>query len=397
MRELEGWREELAHNIALRNADLAFCRSGKDYQRVIGEIKQGFARQYMLSTRQFTPVAILWSNNSQRAAWTLGKFEDFKKTENEVVSGVIGAELDPRFVSEAGVASGELEKRGVKALFLPMTLSLGAGAKKGGLPVLPALQKFAAAGGIIVSTDEPQFDEFLQPAKLPDDFAGKLIKFAGVKEKLVETCAPAGVKPWLRVTAPDGSRVKNLATAVHKLPGAENAYLLTILRAPVGRKEVVGADGVTYSEPDASGGKEIETLSVDVSALGELNYYDLRQQRPLKAAGRKLTLQMRAGDGYPLAALPYTVDKLKVSRELKDRNLIVSWELKGSAKTFASHVARVECADADSGKAAANFCANVVTGADGKGSIVFPLSAEDQGRQFVVTVRDILSGVSGKK
>ena len=377
---------------SLRNADLTWCQSGKDYKRVIAEMQSGVGKQYMLAQRHFSPLAVLWSANSQRAAWAAGKFEEFKKVEADVMQALTDAGFDPFFVSETAAADGELAKRGVRVVVLPMSLSVGQGAKKGGLAVLPALNKLTEGGGLCVVTHPPTCDEFLQPAPAAN---GKFTMFADVKGDLVAAFAKAGVKPWVRAARPDGSRVPNVSATVHKVPGRVEGWLVTVLRPPVGTKEVVGADGVIHTEPDASGGKEVETLTVDLAALGALNVYDLRKGTLLKPAEGKVTLEMTAGDGYPLALLPYTVGELKVSKEVKDRALSVRWELAASSAERATHVTRLEVLDAASGKAIPYLRANAVADPDGKGAFTFPLAEEDQGREFQVQARDVLTGRSG--
>ncbi|MCY3022257.1 MAG: hypothetical protein NTW87_24870 [Planctomycetota bacterium] len=147
-----------------------------------------------------------------------------------------------------------------------------------------------------------------------------------------------------------------------------------------------------HSVPDASGGKEVETLTVDVSALGSFRVYDMRKGALLQAANGKVAIEMQAGDGYPLSLLPYTVEGLKAAGEVKHGALAIKWELASDAKAFAPHVARVEVLDAATGKAVSHLSANVVTGQDGKGSVLFPVSEEESGRKFSVRVRDVLSG-----
>ena len=379
---------------SIRNADLTFCKSGKDYQRVFSEVKAGIGKQYMESTRRFSPVAVLWSANSQRASWSLGKFEDFKKVEADVVNGLTNAEFDPFFVSEESLAAGKLTQSGAKAVFLPMSISLGLGAKKGGVGVIPALEKFIAGGGMVVITDDVAFDEFLQPAALPDALKGKVTKFVDVQADLIAALAKSGVKPWVRCADEKGARIKGVSSTVHKLPGGADAWLITLVRSPIGFKDIVGADGVIHSVPDAEGGKEVETISLDVSNLGAMNFYDVRNKTPLTAAGGKITLKMQAGDGYPIAALPYTVDAVTAAAASADRMMKITWQLKGSAAAFATHVARVEVIDLATGQADRNLSANVDTGADGKGTITFPLAFEDANRKLGVRVRDVLSGKS---
>ena len=376
--------------LSLRNADLTFSKSGQDYQRVFNEIRTGTGKQYMLAARQFSPVAVLWSPDSQRASWTLGQFDEFKKVEAAVVNALTDAEFDPYFISQDQLVAGDLSKHGTKVIVLPMSLSLGIGAKKGGQALLPALEKFAAAGGMVVVTHDLQFDEFLQPAKWPEALAGKLVKFDAIKADLVGALGKAGAKPWLRCAAA-GARVKGLSATLHKLPGAD-AFLVTLIRTPIGAKDVVGADGVMHSVPDAEGGKELETVTVDVSALGKVNFYDIRKKAALTATDGKLTIEVQAGGGLPIASLPYTVEDLSVTASNQDRMLSVTWALKTSAQPIATHVMRVEVIDAATGQPDRNLSANVNTGADGKGAYVFPLALEDANRKLSVRVHDILSG-----
>jgi len=166
-----------------------------------------------------------------------------------------------------------------------------------------------------------------------------------------------------------------------------------VIRAPIGCKDVVGADGVMHSVPDRSGGEEIEELTLDVSALGHSACYGMRKGELLTADGGKLTIPMQAGDGYAIALLPYVVKGLTATQKVADRALTVEWSLAGSNGRLTTHVARVEVADAATGNVLRHFCANVVTSPDGKGSVSFPLALEEAGRTFKAEVRDVLSGL----
>jgi hypothetical protein len=118
----------------------------------------------------------------------------------------------------------------------------------------------------------------------------------------------------------------------------------------------------------------------------------MRKGEVLKADGGKLTIQMQAGDGYAIAMLPYAVKGLTATHKVADRALTVEWALQGSNGKLTTHVARLEVSDAATGKVLRNFCANVVSLPEGKGSVSFPLALEDEGRAFKVEVRDVLSG-----
>jgi len=375
---------------SLRNPDLTFCKSAKDYQRVILELQRGIGKQYMQSQRLFSPVAVLWSANSQRASWTTGRFDAFKKAEDEIVNATLDAEFDPYFISEQQVADGELSKRGTRVILLPMTLSIGKGESNVGLALVLALEKFIASGGLVVVTDVPTCDEYLQPAAF-DGLAAKLTKYADVKTNLAAAFEKAGAKPTVTMRNGAGKLKKTHAT-LHKIPGGAVGSLLTIMRAPVGQKEVIGADGVIRAEPDAAGGKEIESIEIDVSGLGKGNFYDVRKQAALTVADGKIKIEMLHGDGYPIAILPYSVDGLSAKAALKDKTLSIEIELNSSAKLWTTHIVRVEVIDAKTNTILEHFCKNVKCDQSGKGSIALPLSLEDAGREFTVKVRDVLSG-----
>jgi len=377
--------------ISLRNADLTFCKSGKDYQRACGEMERGIGKQYMNSQRVFSPVAILWSANSQRASWSQGKFNEFKKVEDEVVNAVIDAEFDPYFISEQQIAAGELAKRGTRVVVLPMSLSLGKGEKSYGLGVVPALEKLLAAGGAVVVTDTPQMDEFLQPVAFPESFTSKLAKFSEVKSNLAEAFAKGGAKPAVPMTVA-GGKLKKTNAIIHAISGQAEGKLLTILRAPVGQKEVIGADGVIRAEPDTEGGKEVESLELDVSSFGNANFYDIRKQALMKPDGGKLKIEMPHGAGYPIAVLPYTVDGITATATVADKALNVEVKLTSGAKALTTHIVRVEVLDANTSAPIPYFCKNISCDATGKAALSLPLSDEDLGRSFKVQARDILSG-----
>jgi len=369
---------------SLRDHDLTFCKSGKDYQRVIAEMRGGIGKQVMQSTRQFSPVAVLWSATSQRAAWLRGKFEDFKKAETRVMTTLRAAGYDPLLVSEQQVANGGLAKHGIRALVLPMTLALGRGEKNGDLPLLPAVATLLDAGGVVVVTDVPELDEFLRPAALPEGIAKRLTRFADAPS-LGAALATGGAKPWVTLMPSIGT-----TAVLHAVDGAGGARLLTLLREPVGTKEVVGADGVPYVERDASGGAEIQVVKVGVASLGKITIIDCRSGKVVPVQDGTITIDVQAGDGHPLAVLPYHVTGLEAKATIAADDLTVTWQIRADASIISGHVAHLEIRDQD-GKALRHLTRNLTTGTDGKGSLILPLAPED-GTAFTVQVRDAITG-----
>ena len=99
-----GHGSELFWWYSLRNSDLTWSNSAKNYLRVFKELRAGIGRQYQLARRKFSPVAVLWSPTSQRAAWVEGKFGAFEKTEKRVIDSLVAAGYDPFFISEKELA-----------------------------------------------------------------------------------------------------------------------------------------------------------------------------------------------------------------------------------------------------------------------------------------------------
>ncbi|HYF50405.1 MAG TPA: beta-galactosidase, partial [Planctomycetota bacterium] len=384
--------------VSFRNPDLTFCKSADDYARGFAEMRSGIGRQYQLAHRWTSPVAVLYSMNAMRAAWVQGKFDAWTKELEGFTREIVAEGFDPVFVSEEQVAAGELEKRGIKALFLPLPISLGHGVKKGGVGTLAGLQKFAAAGGVIVAKSAPQQDEFLQAATVPEDAWAKLLEKSKDK-KTGEALAAAGLKPWVTVKKPDGGNVPGLSVTVHTL-GENKGYLLTMLRRPIGQKQVVGADGVITYQPDTSGGNQLEEAVIDVTDLGPSETYSLREIPdnliPFRQAigVGKLLLKLPAGDAISIAILPYKVEKLNLAAKLQERNVIVEWKIAADKGPLARHAVRVEVSE--NGKPDPVLSTNATTNEDGSGRVVIPLAVEDKGRKLTISLRDVLSGVEEK-
>lgn len=382
---------------SLRNPDLTWCRSGKDYMRVFKELRAGIGKQFQLTRRQFSPVAVCWSANSQRAAWTQGKYAEFEKAEADAVNTLVAAGFDPFFITEEEIAGGGLLERGAKALVLPMTVSMGMGGKKGGMDVLSAVRRFMELRGVVLATHDVRYDEFLQEAGTPEDVSEKTVKFTTDAGQLSSILGAKGVSPYVDIKAAGGGgRAKNVSVSVHAFPANDSARIILLLRAPVGMKEEVGADGVIYMVPDPEGGGEVERIEVDVSAFGGARFYDVRRGREIRATDGKLVIDMQAGDGLPIAAIDYgpvKFDSDGTSVATKDRMMNIRWRLVGSGNAgLAQHAVRIDVIDGATGEPDPALSLNAVSGSSGSGSVDIPLALEDDGRNFIVRIRDILTG-----
>lgn len=370
---------------SIRNPDLTLCNSGKDYQRVIAEMRGGIGKQLMQSTRQFSPVAVLWSATSQRAAWLRGKFDDFKKAEARVMTALYAASHDPMLLSEQQVANGELAKRGIRVLVLPMTLALGRGEKQGDLSLLPALTKLLDAGGAVVVTDAPELDGFLRPAALPDAVDKRLTRFDA--SSLADVVINANAQPHVTLTPATG-----ITPVLHAIDGGGGARILTLLRDPVGTKEVVGADGVPYIERDTSGGAEFQPVTIGVAGLDKVIIIDCRSGKVLPVKDGAITVNVQAGDGHPLALLPYSVSALEAKVSVANDDLTITWHLRADQPIISGHVVHVAVRGKD-GTVLRHLVRNVTTGTDGTGTFTFPLAPED-GTGLTVHLRDALTGLT---
>jgi len=375
---------------SLRNPDLTWSQSARDYKLALEPIQRGIGRQYQLSKRHFSPIAVLWSPTSQRAAYTIGKFEEFVKDEEAVISSLRIAGYDPYFISESQLLAGELQSKGAKALFLPMTLSLGLGTQAGGVKVWPAIQAFIAQKGVVVASCMPEYDEFLQTMEAPASLKQQAISFASISSDLQAGLSKLGIKPWVAVQGA-GLNPGEMLPYVHELTSAKgtHAYIVGLLLPAAAGKRAVGADGVTY---EAGGARD----PVSVTVIAGLPY----KTGYIHDTGKRLTptdkVVLTAGQGSLLALLPYTVNGVAVDVRLEDRDLVVHWKLQCDVANpdFVPHSVHIEVTDA-ANVANPDLARNATSGADGTGTIRIPLSESEQKQKWKLTVRDVLTGLQG--
>ena len=98
--------------VLVRNPDLTWSQSALDYKVALDVIQHGVGRQYQLTRRQFSPIAVLWSPTSQRAAYAVGKFEEFVKEEENVIQSPASGRLRPVFHLRTTTAGRRTEVQG---------------------------------------------------------------------------------------------------------------------------------------------------------------------------------------------------------------------------------------------------------------------------------------------
>jgi hypothetical protein len=371
---------------SLLNADYTLSPSARDYFPTLQMLRQGLGKQFLQTKRRFSPVAILWSPRSQRAAWMAGKYDEFEKVEASVYHSLVDAGFDPFFISETDVAAGALESKKVKVLILPMTISLGRGDKKGGLALHPALQRFQ---GVVYFTHEATHDEFLKPRPLSDGPARKARKLPSKAEDLWNELTPTVVSQPVPVDM-EGKKIPGLVVSSHVFPGATEAEILAILRQPVGQKEEVGADGVVHMVPDPRGGRPVEKALVDVSRFGSRRFFDLRRRQEIVPKDKHLLLDLPAGECIPIAVLPYGPLDLKATAVRAGERLSVA----ASAPAKLPHVLRVDVIDKATGEADLLLSRNLLLDASGRVDTELRLAVEERARALEVRVTDILTGAS---
>ncbi len=384
---------------SLLNPDFELSKSAADYHRALKVLRAGVGMQYQRASRQYSPVGILWSSRSQRAAWLEGKMDQFVKTEAKVYEGLIAAGYDPRWISDAQVAAGDLKARGIKALALPMTLSMGFGGQPGSQDELAAIRSFQADGGVVLYTDAVNCNEFLQPMQLPDDVGGKFVKFPDAPDQIEAAVQASTAQPYVEIRDDKGARVVHVSTSLQALHDAGDkptgGYILTILREPVGQKEAVGADGVVYMVPDPASGPEVMKLVVDASTLAKgMQVYDLRSHQPVSLDGGKFTVDMQAGDGRPFAIMPYGSVTLNAAVDRSPEALTVTLALQtlqGMAVTQ-PHTVRMDVKDISTGEIDPLISENLWIPDGGKLTKIVPLAVEDGSRKFAITFTDMLTG-----
>jgi len=352
---------------SILNPDFSLSPSARDYYPTLSQLRSGLGKEFLQTRRRYSPVAILWSPRSQRAAWTMGKLADFEKTEAEVYHQLVRAGIDPFFVTEA-----DLDKKEATVLVLPMSIAAG-----------PAVKAFK---GEVLATHPVTHNEYLQPRPVPEEFH----RFPADAAELEKILIAARALPEAKVLSPDGKRMPRVALSVHAFPGNPDDVILLALRDPVGEKEEAGADGVIHMVADPAGGKPVESGLIDVSRFARKHFYDVRARKELIPDGGRLKVDLPAGDAVVISVLPYGPLKLALAVTQAEERLTVT--VSGHAERQAPHVVRLDIIDAATGKVDLLASRNLLLGSAGLATVEIPLALEDRSRTYAVRARDILTG-----
>ncbi|NRA38807.1 MAG: hypothetical protein HRU15_11750 [Planctomycetes bacterium] len=372
--------------IAFRNPDLTFCQSAYDYMKLFKEMHGGIGRQFLLAKRELSPIAMVYSMNSLRAARALGK--DYHKAADTCSEHLVALGYDPMYVSEEQIVAGDLQSRGFKAVFLPSSHSLGQGKNNGALDTLAALRAYADKGGLVFHRENEVVDEFMLNKK--SDLLNFSTHYSDVDAKVAAALAKVTV-PAVSLGGNSEAVLKKMKLKVHNVNGHKDARIVTVLRPPVGVKEVLGGDGVVHMVPDTEGGKKIEPMKLNLSELKAQHVYHMRSGKKVALSDNTVNIDMLAGDGVPFALLPYEISglDLKISTT-GSGDIQVNWQLQGST-SYAAHAVRISVLE--NGKEDPVLSCNATTEEIGSGSQIIRLAQEDAGRSLRVVVKDILTGV----
>ncbi len=384
--------------LSMRNPDLTWSQSALGYKPIFDIFKHGISRQFQLAKRDFSPVAVLWSANSQRAAHAFGKSAAFVAAESEVMESLYKAGFDPYFISEEQIIAGDLKSKKTAALFLPLTISLGMGTQPAGMKVWPKINEFLNQNGVVVVTSMPERDEFLQPLTPPAELSDKAIKLASIKNDLQAELAKRGVKPLVTMKSQDATPLETLKTYVYELhTGDKNrGYIVSFLLPPPDMKQTIGPDGVAKLTVSATVGKSIIQGLADCSALKYAAAYE--QSTGQRLTGATLPVTLTAAEGKLITLLPYVVKSVTAEVKEANRNLLVSWRINreagtgGETEPFLSHVIRVDVINAKTGIANPDLGRNITSGSNGQGEVKIPLSLPEAESKWNIVVTDILTG-----
>jgi len=384
--------------LSMRNPDLTWSQSALGYKPIFDVFQHGLGRQFQLAKRDFSPVAVLWSANSQRAAYALGKSATFVTAESEVMESLYKAGFDPYFISEEQIVAGDLKSKGTAALFLPMTISLGMGTQSAGTKVWPKINEFLNQNGVVVVTSMPERDEFLQPLTPPVELSDKALKLASIKNDLQVELAKRGVKPLVTVKSQDTTPLETLKTYVYELRGGDknHGYIVSFLLPPPDMKQTIGPDGVAKLTVSATIGKSIIQGLADCSALKYAAAYE--QSTGQRLTGAIFPVTLAAAEGKLITLLPYVVKSITAEVKEANRNLLVSWQINREISNgrenepLLPHVIRVDVINAKTGISNPDLGRNITTGSNGQGEIKIPLSLPETESKWNIVVTDILTG-----
>ena len=302
---------------------------GKAAAPTFREIRAGLGALLIGSRRRTDPIAILYSPTSLRLQWLLdwrpkgdgwsardadSDYDDanpVRASMNDFLGALEHRGLQPRFVTDRGLAAGTLERDGYRVLILPRSLALSTAEAQ-------AIRRFIAGGGTLIADGVPGvFDghgrKLARPrlAALfqapPGQGRAVYLSPAGgdhAAAALLAALAAAGVAPAVRVSAPGGAAIGDVETYRFDADGQE----LLALQRDLAGTAATAAEPVALTLPHRAyvydlrkktflGRQRRLALSLDPVAPTVLALSDHPLPAPILTVPRRL----RAGANAPLA------------------------------------------------------------------------------------------------
>ena len=367
---------------------------GREAAPYFAEIRNGLGALLIGSERQMAPIAILYSQASQRVQWMLDRLPDGVSWTNRNSSDEYGdnairtatrtylRQLEhmgfaPVFVSSQQLERGELRDKGCKVLVLPHAIALSR-------KEATQIRDFVAQGGMVLSDGEPGiFDQHGRKMARPQlrdlfsEASGSSVKSVRAIELAADSVTQAalsdllnseGVAPDYRVQDASGQAAKDVETYVFRRGGTT---ILALLRdAPAG---------------SWAGPAEAEAIEVP---LPHPSYaYDLRARQSF---GRIERLVLSIGPFAPriitLSDAPFA-DPAVSGPSHAQPGALAEFHLTSVAS---DDVLNVEVVD-PSGHPVPHYSGNVDV-SDKTAAFRVPFALNDQPGTWLLHVRDMLSG-----
>jgi len=398
---------------------------GRETAPFYNELRSGIAALLISSERQSDPIAIHYSQPSQRTEWMIEQRPKGEAWVERTSSSEEGSNfqwlresycrliedlgLQYRFVSYDQVEQGALLRVGYRILILPHSISLSQAEAD-------AMRRFVEQGGVLIADGEPgAFDEHsrrLAKPLLSELFSGshdgpvtvrpfgrgKTIYLAegmlsyyrdrllGKEQHALQLMGQffkeSGVNAVFGVTGPSGEPAVGVEVHSFRNGGASIVGLLSNPQLSIedlGRPEVIS--NRRFEEPK----------TVVLTLPGDFYVYDIRAAK-VTGKTKQLTVQLDPYEPVIFCVSPIPFPTLSLSaparlRRGQDGQLGLSFAGESPAATHVFHVDVLDPA----GKVAEYYSGNVLA-PRGRADRILPLALNDRTGTWSIRVRDLLTG-----
>ncbi len=412
------------------NKDGTVGARGQEAAPFYKELTNGIGALLINSERQSDPIAIHYSQPSLRTEWLLEqrpKGEEWVKRTSATEEGgdfqrlreswcrlIEDLGLQYHFVAYDQVEDGELLRGGYRVLILPDSTAISKAEAY-------AMLRFVEQGGVLIADGEPGvFDEHgrkLPRPLLADLFSGPhngsvterafgqgkaIYLSAGVlnyyRHRLVgkeqdalglmgRLFKNASVAPAFAVTESSGEPAVGVEVHTFRNGGV---HIVGLLANPQLYIEDLGPKGTISNQ------RFEKPRTVLLTLPGDSYVYDVRAAKSL-GKRKQVTIQLDSYEPTILSISPVPLPTLAVSapsRLGRGQDGQVGLSFSGSSPA-AVHVFHVDVVD-PAGKLAAHYSGNVLA-SKGRADRLLPLALNDQAGNWMIRVRDMLTGQTQSK